>query len=143
MDGSASEGVGRRRGAVRRVSACAGWPPRRGRHEGGAGGVVAAQALRAAPDGVGAIEVAADGDAEPRAGAAAGLLGELQGDALEDDDIVEADGALFLMAQDEIQIDGAERDEGRVRVRRRAGELGVVVGDEVLAQVGVGGLDAW
>ena len=78
---------------------------------------------------MGAIEVAADGHAEPRAGAPAGLLGELQGDALEDDDIVEADGALFLLAQDESQIDGPERHEGRVWVRRRAGELGVVVGE--------------
>ena len=44
------------------------------------------------------------------------------------------------MAQDEIQIDGPERHKGRVRVRRRAGELGVLVGDELLAQVGIGGL---
>jgi hypothetical protein len=90
---------------------------------------------------VGAIEVPADGHAEARAGAPAGLLGELQGDALEDDDIVEADGALFLMAEDQVQIDGPQGDEGRRRVRRRQSELTVVVGDEVLAQVGVGGLD--
>jgi len=90
---------------------------------------------------MGAIEVPADSHAKARASAAAGLLAELQRHALEDDDIVEANGALFLMAQDEIQVDGAERHEGRVRVRRRAGELGVVVGDEVVAQVGVGGLD--
>ena len=70
-----------------------------------------------------------------------GCLASCRRHALEDDDIVEADGALFLMAQDESQVDGAERHEGRVRVRGRAGELGVVVGDEVFAQVGVGGLD--
>jgi len=125
------------------VSACAGWPTRRGCHERGGGRVVAAQALRAAPHGVGAIEVAADGHAEPRAGAAGGLRAELQGDALEDNDIVEADGALFLLAQDDIQIDGPKRHEGRVWVRRRAGELGVVVGDEVLTQVGVGPSRRW
>ena len=78
---------------------------------------------------MGAIEMPADGHAQPRAGAPAGLLGELQGDAVEDDDIVEADGALFLTAEDRLQIDGPQDHEGRVRVRRGAGELGVVVGD--------------
>ena len=82
---------------------------------------------------MGAIEVPADSHAKARASAAAGLLAELQRHALEDDDIVEANGALFLMAQDEPQVDGPERHEGRVRVRRGAGELGVVVGDDAHA----------
>jgi hypothetical protein len=126
---------------VEAVSACGGRPTGCGRREGAARRIVAAQALRTAPDGVVTIEVTADDDPQPGAGAAAGLLVELQGHALEDDNIVEADRALFLVAEDEVQIDGPEGDEGAGRVRRQTGELGVVVCDEVLAQVGVSGID--
>ena len=105
-------------------------------------GVVAAQALRAAPDGVLAGEVAPHGDAQPRAAAPAGLLGQLQGAALEAHDIVPADEALVVLGEELIEVHGrAERDEGTGGIGRRAGELGVVVGDEVLAQVRVGRLE--
>ena len=46
-------------------------------------GIVAAQALRAAPDGVLAGEMPPHQDTQPRAAAPARLLGELQGQALE------------------------------------------------------------
>jgi hypothetical protein len=55
---------------------------------------------------LGAIEVTADDDPQPGAGAAAGLLVELQEHAHGDNDIVEGDRALFLVEGDEVQIDG-------------------------------------
>jgi hypothetical protein len=63
-----------------------------------------------------AVEMAVNGDPQAGAGAAAGLLGQLQGHALEGDDIVEADGALLLATEDAVEIDGAQGDEGRGRV---------------------------
>ena len=87
-------------------------------------------------------EVAAHPDAEPGAAAPPGLLGQLQGQALEAHDIVPADDPLVLLGQDVIEVDGvAEGHEGAGRIGRGAGELGVVVGDEVLAQIGVGRLE--
>ena len=81
--------------------------------EGPALGVVATQALRPAPDGVFAAELAPHQD--PQAGAAPPprLLGELQGDALEGDDIVPADEALGVLGEALIEVhDVAQRDEG-------------------------------
>src|SRR2546427_12466508 len=57
--------------------------PRAGAGQGPAGGVVAAQALRAAPDRVLAGEMAPHQDAEPGAAPPPRLLGELQGEALD------------------------------------------------------------
>jgi hypothetical protein len=86
-------------------------------------GIIAAEALGAAPDRVATIEVGADGDAEAGAGAAPGLLGELQGDVIEGDDVIERDGAVFLVAEDEVEGGGAERDKGGGGIGRGPREL--------------------
>ena len=87
-------------------------------------------------------EVAPHGDAQPRAAPPPRLLGELQGHGLEADDIVAADDALGLVGEELIEVHRVtQRDEGAGRIGRRAGELGVVVGEELLAQVGIGGLE--
>src|SRR5262245_20501279 len=100
---------------------------RAGALERAAGRVVPAQALSAPPDGMPPIKMAPDRDTEPRARPPARLLGQLQWDGVEGDDVVEADGALFLVTQDAIQVRGAERDEGRGRIGGQATELCVVV----------------
>ena len=46
------------------------------------------------------------------AGAAAGLLGDLRGTAVEDHDVVLADGALLFVTEDVLEVHGAEGDEG-------------------------------
>jgi hypothetical protein len=67
---------------------------------------------------VGPVEVAADGDAEPGAGAAAGLLGELQAQAVEGEGVVLAHGALLLVAEDLAQVGAAHGHEGAGGLRR-------------------------
>jgi hypothetical protein len=84
--------------------------------QGLASGIVVAEALRAAPDRVAAVEVAANGHAEAGTGPPARLLGQLEGHALEDHDIVLADGALLLLTQDRVEIDAVQRHEGGGRV---------------------------
>ncbi len=86
-------------------------------------GVVVAQALRAAPDGVGAREVAADGDSQPGAGPAAGLLGQLQRHAVKDDDVILPDDPRLFVTEDLVEIDVAHGDEGTGGIRGRPGEL--------------------
>lgn len=81
-----------------------------------AGGIVVAQALSAAPDRVAAVEVATDGHAEAGTGPPARLLGHLEAHALDDHDIVLADGTLLLLTQDRVEIDAVERHEGGGRV---------------------------
>lgn len=106
----------------------------------GARGRVVAEALGAAPDGVTPVEVAADDDVQAGAGGPAGLLGELQAPAVDNDGVVRGDDTLLFHAQDLIEIDIAEGDEGRGWIGRGPGEGGVVVGDEVFPQIRVGGL---
>jgi hypothetical protein len=78
----------------------------------------------------------------PSAAAAPGLLGDLQGDTVEAHDIVAADEPFALLGEQVIEVvSRAQRDEGAGGISRRAGELGVVVGDELLAQVGIGRLE--
>src|SRR2546430_215060 len=84
--------------------------------------------------------MAAHGEAQPHAGAPARLLGELEDDALERDGVIVPDGARLFVAEDGVEVDGAERDEGRGGIGRRVGELFVVGGGEVFAQIDVGGL---
>ena len=72
---------------------------RAGAVQGPAGGIVAAQALRAAPDGVLAGEVPPHQDAQARAAAPPWLLGELQGEALEAHDIVAPDEPLPVLGE--------------------------------------------
>ena len=57
------------------------------------------------------------------------------------DGIVVHDLALFLDAEDFVEIDARDRDEGRAHVGRRHGEAGVVGGQIDLADEGVGRLD--
>ena len=127
---------GGRRAAVGRPRALRGSGP--GAVQRAALGIVAAQALRAAPDGVLAGEVPPHEDAQARAAPPARLLGELQGEALEAHDIVAADEPLGVLGEELVEVDAvAEGDERTGGIGRRAGELAVVVGDELLAQVGV------
>jgi hypothetical protein len=72
------------------------------------------------------------------AGRPAGLLGQLQGHAIEAHDVIVSDDALLFLADDLLEIDVAEGNEGRRGIGRGAGEGGVVVGDEVLDEVRVG-----
>jgi hypothetical protein len=100
--------------------------------------IEASEAVGAAPDTVRAIEMAAHDDARSCARRAPGLFGELQGDALEADDIVVTDDALVLLAQDAVEIDGADRHKGGSGIGGCAREASVVVGNEMLGEIGVG-----
>jgi hypothetical protein len=53
------------------------------------------------------VDVAAHGDAEAGTGGAAGLLSELKGDRLERHHVVLAHDALFLLAQNAVELDVA------------------------------------
>ena len=101
--------------------------------------IVVAQALGAPPDRVAAVDVAAHGDAQAGTGPPARLLGELEGHALEDHDIVLADGALLVLTQDRVEINAVEGHEGAGGVGGGVRELGVVVRDEPLGEIGIGG----
>src|SRR5207249_12311393 len=63
-----------------------------------------APTLRAMPDGMPAMQIPTDGHPEPRTASAPGLLGDLEHDVVEHDDIVPADGALFDVAEDRVEI---------------------------------------
>jgi hypothetical protein len=84
-------------------------------------------------------KMAADEHVQPGAGAAAGLLGELQRHAIGGDDIVTPDGTFVFDAEDLVEIDATQRDKGGGRVRRGARELGVEGGEKGIAQIAVGG----
>ena len=114
---------------------------RSGRLQGVAVAVVAAETASAVPERVPSIEMAAGQDPEAGAGAAAGLLGHLQGHAREGDDVVAADHALVLHAEDLVEVDAAERDKRRRRIGRRPGKLGVEGRQKSLPHVAVGGRD--
>jgi hypothetical protein len=58
------------------------------------------------------LEMAADEDAQAGASAASRLLGELQGDLVSGHDVVTADDALVLDAEDLLEVDAPEQDEG-------------------------------
>ncbi len=83
---------------------------------------------------MGAREVTAHGDAEPRAGPAAGLFGELEGHPVEDDDVILADGAVFFMAENVVEVHRAQGHTGAGGVGGGPGEGGVIVWNEVVAQ---------
>jgi hypothetical protein len=82
-----------------------------------------------------------DHDAKPRAAAPAALFVDLQEHAVERDGVVARDDTLFVMAQDLVEIVGADGDEGAGGIGGRAGEGGVVVREEVLVEIAVGGGD--
>jgi hypothetical protein len=84
---------------------------------------VVAEALRASPDGVSAVEVAAEDDVQAGAARPAGLLGKLEAQAVEADGVVLADDAGLFHAEQLIEINIPQRDErgggsagGRVKV---------------------------
>ena len=79
----------------------------------------------------------ADEHAQPRTGAPARLLGQLQWHPLGGDDVVAPHYAFGLDAEDLVEIDAAERDKGRDGIGRRPAELRVEGGQEVVAQVAV------
>src|ERR1700752_3603174 len=99
--------------------------------------VVAAKAPRAVPDGVMAVEMAADEHAQSRTGAAAGLLRELQGEELRGHDDVASDDALMFDAENLLEIHAPQPDEGRGAIGRGPTEFGIEGGNELLAQVAV------
>src|SRR5438445_12477758 len=68
---------------------------RGGRGDGAAARIEASEAARAEPDGVAAIEVTTNDDAQAGAAAAARLLGELQDDAIEGDGVVASDDPVL------------------------------------------------
>ena len=74
-----------------------------------AAGIEQAEAAGPKPYGVAGIEVTTDDHAEPRAGAAAGLLGQLQDHAVEDHRVVAADHTLVLLTEDLLEIHAAQR----------------------------------
>jgi hypothetical protein len=77
-----------------------------------------------------AVHVAPHGHAQSGAGAPARLLAQLQGDVIEDHDIVPSDGALLEVTDDRVELDPVQGHEGRRGIRRRVRELRVVLGDE-------------
>src|SRR5215470_1106207 len=82
--------------------------------------VESAQAPRAVPEGVVAVEMAAHQHAEAGTGAAAGLFRQLERDETSGDDVIAGDDALVLDAQDLLEIDAPEGGQ-RPSADRRAG----------------------
>src|SRR5882672_2583343 len=95
-------------------------------------GIKATEAAGPPPDRVRAIEVAAHQDGEAGARGPAGLLGNLQSNALQRDGVVGADHAGLFVTQDLLEIGAAAADEGRGRIGRRYRELAVVAREEGL-----------
>lgn len=94
-------------------------PPGAGSIEGATLDVVPAQALWAAPDGVLAREVVAHQDVRPGAGAPPRLLGQLQGEVIDADDIVVAHHALGFVREELLEVHRVpEGDEGDGRIGR-------------------------
>ena len=88
--------------------------------KGAAGGIVPAQAAPSPPEGVPAIEMAADEDRQAGAGAAAALLRDLQDDAIEGDRVVAGDDPRLFVTEDGLELGRSDGDERRGRIRREA-----------------------
>src|SRR5262245_50247586 len=101
--------------------------------------VETAEAPRAVPDGVMAVEMTAHEHAQAGTGSAAGLPRQLQQDETGGDDVIAGDDALVLDAEDLLEIDAPEGDKGRARIGGRAAELGVEGRQKVGPQIPVGG----
>src|SRR5882724_656232 len=102
------------------------------------GVVVTAEAAGAVPDGMVAIEVAPDQHPQARTRATPRLLVELESDVVRRDDVVAPHHPLVFHAEDLLEIHAAEGHERRSGMSRRAGEFGIEVGEEMLAEVAVG-----
>src|SRR4029453_6827735 len=106
---------------------------------GPAGGREPPEAAGTPPDRMATVEMAADEYAQAGAATPAPLLVDLQHHAIEHDGVIAGDGARFLVAEDLVQVMPAHRHEGAAGISRGAAEAGVVVGNEALAQIVVGG----
>src|SRR5262249_60634182 len=91
------------------------------------------------PGGVRAPERPSDRDPPPRTAPPAALLGDPQDKPIERDGVVPGHDALFFVAEDLVEIVSADGHEGRRGIRGRPAEPSVVAGDEVLAQIAIGG----
>src|ERR1700682_3620977 len=100
---------------------------------GPAGGRKPPQAAGPPPDGMPTVEVPADEDAQTDAAAAASLLVELQHDPIEHEGVVPGDAALFLVAEDLVQVLPAHWHEGTAGSGRGAGQARVGGGGGALA----------
>jgi hypothetical protein len=100
-----------------------------------------AQAAVRSPDGVTSIEMPAHLHPQPGAGSPSRLLGQLQGVSFEGHRVVPVHDALFLEAEELVQVDPSQRDEGGGEVSRSAREALVEGWDEAGPQVGVGRSD--
>src|SRR5213594_1141064 len=100
--------------------------------------VIAAKAARAMPDRDHAVDVTADRDADAGTAGPPRLLGDLQGNGVQGDDVVLADAAVFLFTENCVEIHARQRHERGGAVGRRPRELVVVVGQEPFGEVGVG-----
>jgi hypothetical protein len=82
--------------------------------------------------------MAADGHAQAAARAPVALAIQLEYVAVERDGVIASDGALILVAEDLIEVDRTDRDERARGIRGRTAEGRVVVGHEMVPQIGVG-----
>src|SRR2546427_12200350 len=78
-------------------------------------------------------------NAEARATPPAALLVDLQDDAVEADGVVAGNAPLLFVTEDLIEIDAADGHKRAGGISRRAAKGGVVVGEDALAQILVGG----
>src|SRR5260370_39773598 len=110
------------------------WAEGHRRHCGGTRGqrpalaIVVTKTPSAVPHRVLPAEMASDHHAQTGATATTGVFGHLQGDLLERDNIVLADGALRFLAEDAVEGDVVERHEGAGGGRRAGRDAGGVVG---------------
>ena len=82
-----------------------------------------AEAAGAPPDGVVAVEMAAEEDAEAGTAPAPAVLGELEHDAVEADGIVEGHDPLLLVTEDLFEVAAPQGDKGRGGIGGGAAEL--------------------
>src|SRR2546428_2500525 len=75
-------------------------------------GVEGSQLLGAPPDGIRFVEMATDDEVKAGAGGSALLFGHLEADALAADGVVSLHHAFILEAENLLEIDAAEGDEG-------------------------------
>ena len=85
-----------------------------------------------------ASEMPAHEHAQARAAAAAALLVDLQGHAVEADGVVARHDARLFVTQDLMEVVAADGDEGTSGIGGGVSEAGVVIGDEAVAQIAVG-----
>ena len=101
--------------------------------------IVDSQTPGAPPDRAAAIEMTASEHAQADTTAPPALLVDLEMKPVETHRVVPGDDALFLMTEDLLQVRRADRHEGAGGIGGRVREGRVVVGEEALAQIAVGG----